>query len=132
MIRIHLIIISLITGIPVVAMAPAARADDSVTYEVTSSDIGAANIEYFDLSGRNRLQNVALPWRTNVTVANPYSNNAELRADWKPAAGRYKWVTARIYTHGSLICESRLDVGDAVCDGTGPYTGSGSMPVPPI
>ena len=56
MIRIYLIIISLITGIPVVAMAPVARADDSVTYEVTSSYIGAANIEYFDLSGRKALR----------------------------------------------------------------------------
>jgi hypothetical protein len=127
MLRVYLIIISVITGIPAVAMAPVARADDSVTYEVASSDVIAANIEYSDLSGRKALENVTLPWRTNVTVVNPHSNDASLRADWQPAAGRYKWVTVRVYTHGSLLCENTLDVGNAQCYGSGTYY----LPIPP-
>lgn len=128
MLRVYLTIISLITCIPAVAMAPAARADDSVTYEVASSDIAVANVEYSDLSGRKALENVALPWRTNVTVVNPRSNDTNLRADWHPAAGRYKWVTVRVYAHGNLLCETTLDVGDAECYGSGTYY----APVPPF
>lgn len=119
MIRVQVILISLITGIPAVAMAPAARADASVMYEVTSSDVGAANIAYSDVSGREELENVALPWRTNATVANARSTDASLRAQWQPVAARYKWVTVRVYTRGSLLCETTLDVGEATCYGSG-------------
>ncbi|WP_224112421.1 MmpS family transport accessory protein [Mycobacterium avium] len=127
MIRIHVLLVSLITGILAIAMAPAAGADAAVTYEVASSDVAAANIEYFDLSGRQVLENVALPWRTNATVANPHSNDATLRANWQPAAARYKWVTVRVYTRGSLLCETTLDEGQAACYGSGPYY----LPLPP-
>jgi hypothetical protein len=125
--RVYVIITSLIIGIPAVAMAPVARADGSVTYEVASSDVTAANIEYTDLSGRQTLENVPLPWRANATVVNAHSTDTSLRAEWRPAAGRYKWVTVRVYTHGDLLCENTLDVGDAECYGSGPSY----VPVPP-
>jgi hypothetical protein len=141
MTRTYSIIISLITSIAALTTAPTARANASVTYEVTSDFIAAANIEYSDAAGRDTLNNVALPWRTNVTVVDPRSTDVEVRADWQPVAnkygivspaGRYKWVTVRIYTHGDLLCESILDTGDAVCNGSGPYTGSGAIPLPPF
>jgi hypothetical protein len=112
-----------------------------VTYEVTSDHIATANIEYSDASGRNTLENVALPWRTNATVVIPRSTDMELRAEWQPVAdrygvvspaGRYKWVSVRIYTRGILLCESTLDTGHAVCNGSGPYTGAGAVPLPPF
>ena len=58
----HMIIL-LIAGIPSKAIAPAAHAGGIVTYVVTSSDIDAANVEYFDFSGRKVQQQVPLPWR---------------------------------------------------------------------
>jgi hypothetical protein len=127
MLRVCGTFLSLIIGVPAVALAPAARADDYVTYEVTSSDVTAANVQYSDISGQKALNEVPLPWRTNVTVVNPHSNDVSLRADWQPAAGRYRWVTVRVYTHGNLLCENTLDVGDAECYGSGPHYG----PIPP-
>jgi hypothetical protein len=117
LIRIHLIIISLISSIYAVAMAPAAHADVTVTYEVASSDIAATNIEYFDLTGPKQLEHVPLPWRINATVVDPHSNATEVRADWGPAAGTSRWVTVRIYYQGSLLCEKTLDVGKEACYG---------------
>lgn len=128
MLRVYLVIVSLITGSLPVAVAPVARADDSVTYEVASSDVTAANIQYSDVYGQKVLENVPLPWRTNATVVNPHSKDTSLRADWEPAAGRYKWVTVRVYTHGNLLCETTLDVGDAECYGSG----AAYSPVPPF
>lgn len=117
--RLCFTIISLITAIPVVTMAPSAHADDAVTYEVlTSSDIAAANIEYNDVSRRLALQQVPLPWRMNAAVGNPRSNDAEIRADWRPVAKPSKWLTVRIYYRGSLLCENTLDVGNAACYGS--------------
>jgi hypothetical protein len=127
MLRVYPSIVALIIGIPAVALAPAARADNPVTYEVASSDVAVANVAYTDLSGRITMENVALPWRTTVTVANPRSTDTSLRADWQPAAERYKWVTLRVYAHGNLLCETTRDVGDAECYGSGPYY----QPVPP-
>jgi hypothetical protein len=125
MMRLYFIIISLVTAIPVVAMAPSARADDTVTYEVlTTSDIATVNIEYNDVSGRLALQQVPLPWRMNVTVGNPRSNDAEIRADWRPLAKPSKWVTVRIYYRGSLLCENTLDVGNAACYGSTTFRSS--------
>jgi hypothetical protein len=125
MMRLYFMIISLITAIPVVAMAPSARADDTVTYEVlTTSDIATVNIEYNDVSGRLALQQVPLPWRMNVTVGNPRSNDAEIRADWRPLAKPSKWVTVRIYYRGSLLCENTLDVGNAACYGSTTFRSS--------
>jgi hypothetical protein len=119
MMRRYLMIICLITAIPVAAMAPSAHADDTVTYEVlTTSDIAVVNIEYNDVSGRLALQQVALPWRMNATVGNPRSNDAEIRADWRPLAKPSKWVTVRLYYRGSLLCENTLDVGNAACYGS--------------
>lgn len=111
----------------VLCQAPCARADESVTYEVTSDDIGVANnIEYFDGSRRQLLANVPLPWRTSVTVANPRSlalDGAEIRADWRgsiaaPVWVPGKWVTVRVLIGDKLICQNTLDVGNAACYGS--------------
>lgn len=127
MIRIRLIIVSLITGISSVVVAPVARADDNVTYEVVSNDVAKANVEYFDHSARRALNGVPLPWRTDATVPNahvPSINGAEVRADWRdsiatlPAWRPNHWVTVRIYFQGNVMCENTLDVGDAACYGS--------------
>lgn len=130
MIRIQLIMLSLIASISAV-VAPCARADDSVTYEVVSGDIATADIEYFDRSERKAVKDVPLPWRTSVTVIDarsPSTDGAEVRADWRPRVcdGRYwcpearpnNWVTVRILFRGAVICESTLDVGNAACYGS--------------
>ena len=134
MIRLPRVIVLAITGICGVWSAPAAHAGESVTYEVISSDIATANIEYFDGTARKALQDAPLPWRTTVTVADPRSwgtDGAEVRADWRPGhvpvgplgaprlAG--KWVTVRIYFGNTVRCENTLDVGDAACYGATPF-----------
>ncbi|MDT0426033.1 hypothetical protein, partial [Streptomyces evansiae] len=63
---------SMVAGITgyasVVVNPPVARADDLVTYEVISDQIGMANIEYQDSTGRIFAQNIVLPWRADATV----------------------------------------------------------------
>jgi len=116
MVRIHPAITSaLITGISAVAMAPAARADDGVLYEIISNDIATANVEYSDLSGQHAQQQVPLPWRTVVTVANARSNDTVVSAKWPKE--KSKWLTVRIYSRGSLMCEKTRDTGDLTCYG---------------
>lgn len=131
--RIPFVIISLITGVSSVVMAPVARADDNVTYEVISDSVTVANIEYFDHSRRIVLNDAPLPWRTDATVwdaHSPTTDGAEVRADWRgsvPASplppGRPPgyWVTTRITFQGKVICENTLDVGDAACYGSTNY-----------
>ena len=131
MIRLPRAIVSAIGSICAVWLAPVAHADESVTYEVVSSYIATANIEYFDGTARQVLQDVALPWRTTVTVANPRSwgtDGAEVRADWRPGhvpigplgapTLASKWVTVRIYFGNTVRCANTLDVGDAACYGS--------------
>jgi hypothetical protein len=124
MIRIHHIVASLVAGILAVAGTPVAHADESVTYEVISSDVDAVNVEYFDLFRRRSFQQVSLPWRINAAVVNPRSDDAELRADWRssiaaaPVWRPSKWVTVRIYYRRAILCESTLDVGNASCYGS--------------
>ena len=134
MIRLSRVIVLAVTGICAVWSAPAAHAAESVTYEVISSDIATANIEYFDGAARRALQDAPLPWRTTVTVTDPRSwgtDGAEVRADWRAGhvpvgplgaprlAG--KWVTVRIIFGNSVRCENTLDVGDAACYGATPF-----------
>lgn len=111
----------------VVAFPPAARAAESVTYEVVSDHIAeAAGIEYFDGSARQLLQDVPLPWRITVTMSNPRSlgtDGAEVRADWRrdiaaPVWEPGKWVTVRVYINDTLRCQNTLDVGNAACYGS--------------
>ena len=127
MIRSQRIMVSLLTAIAAILWAPVARAADSVTYEVVSKDIAAAGgIEYYDGSARRLLQNVPLPWRTDVTIANARSlgtDGAEVRADWRnsiaaPVWRPGKWVTVRIYIGQTLRCQNTLDVGNAACYGS--------------
>ncbi|BCZ22008.1 hypothetical protein MTY59_18630 [Mycobacterium senriense] len=100
-----------------------ARADESVTYEVVSDVITVANIEYEDSSGRVAIPNVPLPWRIDATIASvkaPPPSGSQVRADWRPTAGPSKWVSARIFYQGKLLCQNTLDVGDAACYGITP------------
>ncbi|ORW41775.1 hypothetical protein AWB90_21130 [Mycobacterium paraense] len=118
--------VALIAGMAWVPAAPAARAEDSVTYEVVSDQLNvpAANVEYNERSQRKALQQVSLPWRLTIDVPNagsPEGDGAEIRADWRPYRWPYKYVTVRIYLGGKLLCESTLDVGDATCYGSTPH-----------
>jgi len=122
MIRLRHVMVSVMTATAAACLPSVAHAEESVTYVVDSADIGMANgIEYFDGTHQVLLQNVALPWRMTVSVANPRSlgfDGAEVRADWRPAARPSKWVSARIYFGDTLICENSLDVGNAACYGS--------------
>jgi hypothetical protein len=114
--------IAVITGIPVFASSPPAYADDIVTYEVIStSDIAAANVEYSDIAGRRELQQVPLPWRVNATVGNARSNDAAISANWRPHDKPYHFVTVRVYTRGTLLCEVARDTGAGACYGSATF-----------
>jgi hypothetical protein len=113
-----MLIVTMIVGSSMMAAVPTASAEDSVAYEITSQDIGEVNLEYYDQSERKALQHVQLPWRMNVTVANPYSNDAEVRADWRPTARPSRWVTVRIIHRAKVLCENTLDVGNSACYGS--------------
>jgi hypothetical protein len=106
-------------------LVPVARAEESVTYEVASDNVGnATGIEYFDGSRRILLQNVPLPWRTTVQIANPRSlgtDGAEIRANWYTGQLN-KFVMVRIYFGDTVRCENALDVGNAACYGSTPFT----------
>lgn len=111
-------------GVAFMTVAPEVRAEDNVTYEVTSDHIAVANIEYFDRSERRALEGVSLPWRTDVTVVSahsPSTDGAEVRADWRPIRAPHKWVTVRVLFRGKVVCENTLDVGDAACYGSTPF-----------
>ena len=110
----------LVIGGSVLAYAPAARADDVVTYEVVSDTIGIANIEYQDSTGRGSAEGVTRPWRTDAvvrTVRGAPPDGGQVRADWRPSAAPTRWVTVRIIYQGKVICQSTLDIGDATCYG---------------
>lgn len=115
---IRTLIVTLAVGVSTMALTPTAYAESAVAYEITSTNIGEVNLEYYDQSGRNALQHVHLPWRMVVMVANPHSNDAEVRADWRRAAMPSKWVTVRIVYRDSVLCENTLDVGNAACYGS--------------
>ena len=127
MLRINSVSVALITGVSALALAPTARADDPVVYEVSSSTIPSANVEWSDTAGQHSLQNVALPWRTSVMVSDAHSDEAQLRSTWQPGSeadsnpGRYMWVRLRIYAKGSQLCEHTADVGHSECTGRGYY-----------
>ncbi|WP_208301229.1 hypothetical protein [Mycobacterium sp. DL440] len=125
MLRVAGFMVAGITGYAsVVVNPPVARADDLVTYEVISDQIGMANIEYQDSTGRIFAQNIVLPWRADATVhaaRDAPPDGSQVRADWRPVAGPSKWVTVRISYEGKVICESTLDVGDATCYGITPH-----------
>lgn len=133
--RTRAIAIAFVTGVAVMMSAPAARAQDIVTYEVFSDVVPTvATVEYRDDSGRQSLHAVPLPFRITVPVADAFSSTdsgAELRVDWRPnfrtaaTVGRVlqgQFVTVRISAGPKVICESRLDVGNATCYGSVPHT----------
>lgn len=124
--RIHLLACALSISVAAVVRAPAALADDSVTYEIIADqdNVPQANVEYSERSTRKALQQVSLPWRLTVEVpdaVSPTNKGAEIRADWRRYRWPYKYVTVRIYLNGRLLCESTLDVGDATCYGSTPH-----------
>jgi hypothetical protein len=105
-------------------LAPAARANDVVTYEVISDSIPQANVEYVDASGRKLVESVPPPWRLDVTpddAGGPTGRGAQVRADWRPLKSKWRSVTVRIYQGSNLLCQSTLDVGDATCYGNTPH-----------
>lgn len=127
MIGSRFIAIALIFGGSAVVLPPIAHATENVTYEVVSDHVAqAAGIEYYDGTTRQLLQNVPLPWRTTVTMANPRSlgtDGAEVRADWRrdiaaPVWVPGKWVTVRVFIGRTLRCQNTLDVGNAACYGS--------------
>ncbi|MCV7150130.1 hypothetical protein H7I57_02280 [Mycobacterium pyrenivorans] len=122
-------IVTIIVSVAAVLLAPAARADDNVTYEVVSESVRAANIEYFDRSERRVVEGAVLPWRVDATVMDahsPSARGAEIRADWRgyvpasplpPGIPIGYWLTVRILLNGKVLCQSTLDVGNAACFG---------------
>jgi hypothetical protein len=124
MMRSHVVALPLIVGVAATVLAPAARANNVVTYEVVSDSISQAGVEYVDGSGRKLLQSVRLPWRFDVTLDDargPTGRGAQIRADWRPTAAPARWVTVRIYDGADLLCQSTLDVGNATCYGNTPH-----------
>jgi hypothetical protein len=108
-----------IFGILSAVIAPSVRADDSVVYEVSSSDITAVDVEYTDIFGTNARHQVRPPWRIVVPTAIARSNDTIIRAKWPKEAS--KWVTVRIYYRGSLYCEKTRDTGNVACFGDTDY-----------
>lgn len=120
--RVAMLALALLTAAAV--WAPPAHATDAVTYEVVSDRIPTMNVEYVDGTGRNLLEAVPLPWRLDVTLDDakgPTGRGAQVRADWRWAARPAQWVTVRIYSNGTLLCQSILDVGNATCYGNTPH-----------
>jgi hypothetical protein len=126
---------AMIIAAAVLAQAPAARAEGTVTYDIFSDSVaGLAGVEYRDTSGKHLLEDVPLPWTLTVPVVNaksPTADGAELRADWRPnfrtaaTVGRVlqgHFVTVRISEGANVLCESILDVGNATCYGSVPHT----------
>lgn len=115
-VRIHAAAMTtLVAGVCAIASAPAAQADDPVVYEVTSSLVSAADVEYSDIGGHNIQPQVSLPWRIATTVATARSNDTIVNAKW--AKEKSQWLTVRIYSKGSLLCEKTRDTGDLTCYG---------------
>lgn len=133
--RTRVIAVAIGAGLAAVMSAPAAHAEESVTYDVVSDVVPmVAKIEYRDSAGKQSLQAVPLPFHITVPVADAFSptdSGAELRADWRPdfrtaaTVGRVlqgKFVTVRISAGGRTICETTLDVGNATCYGSVPHS----------
>jgi hypothetical protein len=117
-------VLPLIVGVAATMLAPAARANDVVTYEVVSDSIPQVNVEYVDGSGRKLLESVPLPWRLDVILDDPRGptgRGAQVRVDWRPLKSKNRTVTVRIYDGADLLCQSTLDVGDAACYGNTPH-----------
>lgn len=96
---------------------------DTVTYEVVSPLVRAADIEYVTDSGRVFTPNVALPWSFTVPVSDalgPPPDGSQVRADWRSTRGPARWVSVRVYVNGTLICQNTLDIGNATCYGNTP------------
>jgi hypothetical protein len=125
MVRLQFAIVPVLTAISLGWLAPPALAEESVTYEVASSDVEmVSGIEYFDGARRILLQNVSLPWRTTVQIANPTSlatDGAEVRANWFTGQLN-KFVMVRIYFGDTVRCENTLDLGNAACYGSTSFT----------
>jgi hypothetical protein len=126
--------IAVIMGLSAAMVRPAvAHAEEFVTYEVLAQSpfLTAADVEYTDLVGQVALQNVPLPWRMNAAVADAHSVDTTLRVKWQSPV-RYKWVIIRIFTRGSMLCESIADNGETTCTGKGYYRGEMPRWMPPM
>jgi hypothetical protein len=134
MIRSLRVMIALILSISASVSAPAmAHADDSVTYEVLAQSpfLTAVDVEYTDSAGQVAVPNVPLPWRMNAVVPDAHSVDTTLHVKWQSPV-RYKWVIIRIFTRGSMLCESIADRGETSCTGKGYYRGEMPRWMPPM
>ena len=128
------VMIAVIMGFSAAMVRPAvAHAEEFVTYEVLAQSpfLTAVDVEYTDLVGQVALQNVPLPWRMNAAVADAHSVDTTLRVKWQSPV-RYKWVIIRIFTRGSMLCESIADNGQTTCTGKGYYRGEMPRWMPPM
>jgi hypothetical protein len=116
-----------------VTSSAVARAEEFVTYEVLAQSpfLTAVDVEYTTLGGHVALPNVPLPWRMNAAVLDAHSVDTTLRVKWQSPV-RYKWVIVRIFTRGSMLCESIADKGETTCTGRGYYKGEMPQWMPPM
>lgn len=127
-------VIALVVGFSsALASSSVARAEESVTYEVLAQSpfLTAVDVEYTTLGGQVALQNVPLPWRMNAAVPDAHSVDTTLRVRWQSPV-RYKWVIIRIFSRGSMLCESIADKGETTCTGRGYYRGEMPRWMPPM
>jgi hypothetical protein len=107
--------------------AAPARAADAVTYEITSDQLAeVSSLQYIDRSGRVDLGPTPLPWRMDVTLEDADTSvlkgGAEVRTEWLfPLRARWKYVVVSIYSNGTLLCRSTVNIGNATCYGNIPH-----------
>jgi hypothetical protein len=107
--------------------AAPARAADAVTYEITSDQLTeVSSLQYIDRSGRVDLGSTPLPWRMDVALddadASVLKGGAEIRTEWLfPLRARWKYVVVSIYSNGTLLCQTTLNIGNATCYGNIPH-----------
>lgn len=118
----QLFVAVVVAGSCSLAFPSTALADDNtVTYEVISDAITNANVEYFDGTASQQVDNVTVPWKTDATVGDlgngaKQANHAEMKVSWTPIPGEV--VTTRITYKDKVICQNTVDTGQASCDFT--------------
>jgi hypothetical protein len=123
--RVHLLVVA--TLLAALLSAAPAQATDAVTYEITSDQLTeVSSLQYIDRSGRVDLGTTPLPWRMDVTLddadASVLRGGAEVRTEWLfPLRARWKYVVVSIYSNGTLLCQTTLNIGNATCYGNIPH-----------
>ncbi|SLG23558.1 MmpS family transport accessory protein [Mycobacteroides abscessus] len=100
----------------------AAHADDkTVTYEVVSTTVSTANVQYWDGTEMQPADGVTLPWKVDATVGDisrgaKTPNHAEVKANWSASADPDSAVTVRIYLNDKVVCQSVTGTGETDCN----------------